>query len=128
MVSHVALDILALRALGERAGAEADDAHLPGCAHCQAELGRLAGVVTLGRQDNHADQLFSPPARVWTRITRELGPEGSVALQPGPALQPDLSPEPGPERSQRSSIQHCHAYRQCAESAGGGARQLGRLR
>jgi hypothetical protein len=38
---------------------------------------------------------LSPPAQVWTRITRELGPESGVALQPGPALQPDLSPEPG---------------------------------
>ncbi len=91
-MSHVDPDILARRALGERAGTQADDAHLPGCAHCQAELGRLAGVVTLARQDDHADQLFSPPARVWTRITRELGPEADAALQPGPALQPDLSP------------------------------------
>jgi hypothetical protein len=72
MVSHVAPDILARRALGEKAGAEADDAYLPGCPHCQAELGRLAGVVTLARQDDHADQIFSPPAQVWTHITREL--------------------------------------------------------
>jgi hypothetical protein len=32
------------------AGTHADDAHLPGCAHCQAEFDKFAEVVTIARR------------------------------------------------------------------------------
>jgi Anti-sigma-K factor rskA len=94
-VSHVDPEVLALRALGERAGTDADDAHLPGCAHCQAELDKFAEVVTVARQDEHADQLLRPPAEVWSGITQELGPEANLGVQPGPG--PGPAPSPGPD-------------------------------
>jgi hypothetical protein len=49
-VSHIDPEVLALRALGEMAGTHADDAHLPGCAHCQAEFDKFAEVVTIARR------------------------------------------------------------------------------
>ena len=81
-MSHTDPEVLALRALGETAGAHADDAHLAGCAHCQAELDKFAEVVAIARRDQGADKLLSPPTQVWARITQELGPEISVAVQP----------------------------------------------
>jgi hypothetical protein len=96
-VSHIDPEVLALRALGETAGTRADDAHLPGCAHCQAELDKFAEVVTIARQDERADQLLKPPAQVWARITQELGPEVSAGFQPGSGLQPGAGLAPGPE-------------------------------
>ncbi len=99
-MSHIDPEVLALRALGETAGTHADDAHLPGCAHCQAELEKFAEVVTIARRDERADQLVKPPAQVWARITQELGPEVSAGFQPGSGLQPDpeLRPDPGFQR------------------------------
>src|ERR1022692_2071682 len=49
-VSHIDPEVLALRALGETAGTHADDAHLSGCAHCQAEFDKFAEVVTIARR------------------------------------------------------------------------------
>ena len=95
-MSHIDPEVLALRALGETAGTHADDAHLPGCAQCQAELEKFAEVVTIARRDERADQLVKPPAQVWARITQELGPEVSAGLQPGSALQPGPEVRPGP--------------------------------
>ena len=96
-MSHIDPEVLALRALGETAGTHADDAHLPGCAHCQAELGKFAEVVTIARRDERADQLLKPPAQVWARITQELGPEVSAGFQPDSGLQPGAGIAPGPE-------------------------------
>jgi hypothetical protein len=97
-VSHIDPEVLALRALGETAGTYADDAHLPGCAHCQAELDKFAEVVSIARRDERADQLLKPPAQVWARIAQEVGPEASTGVQSDAGLQPgaDLEPGPGP--------------------------------
>jgi Anti-sigma-K factor rskA len=94
-VSHVDPDVLALRALGEDAGTAADDAHLSGCAYCRAELDQLSKVVGAARHGNHVDQLQAPPARVWDRITEELGPEARLGADPPVTPEPGLSPVPG---------------------------------
>jgi hypothetical protein len=80
-VPHVDSEILALLALGEKAGTPEDDAHVRGCAHCAGELGRLTEVVAVGRRLGDADPLEQPPARVWARITAEL----STAVEPDPS-------------------------------------------
>jgi len=67
-MAHTDPAILALRALGERAGTVADQQHTSACAHCRAELGRLTEVVTLARRDGLGQQLRRPAPAVWERI------------------------------------------------------------
>jgi Anti-sigma-K factor rskA len=80
-VPHTDPEILALRALGEMAGTAADVEHLARCALCEAELGRLAEVVTITR-GGAAECLESPPRQVWDRIAAAIGASDPQA--PGP--------------------------------------------
>jgi hypothetical protein len=88
-VSHLDPDVLAPRVLGENVRTAADEAHLSGCASCQAELDQLIHVVGIARRAGHMDQLQAPPAEVWDRITQELEPghePGHPATRPMPRL------------------------------------------
>ncbi len=76
---HTDPEILALRALGERAGTAADEEHIAGCADCRAELARLAGVVAIARHDGPAAELARPPEQVWQRIAAAAGVTGAPA-------------------------------------------------
>jgi hypothetical protein len=91
MVSHVDPEVLALRALGDAAGTTADDAHLPGCAECQAELDRLRAVVTVARADDHQLVLDRPADAAWYRITQELGADVQEPV-PDDRAVPDAIP------------------------------------
>jgi hypothetical protein len=87
-VSHTDPTILALRALGEKAGTAADDEHAETCAQCRAEQARLAEVAALARAEGPA-QLEAPPPQVWDRIAAAIGygaPAGpAVPLVPAAA-------------------------------------------
>jgi len=72
-VSHTDPEILALRALGETAGTAADAEHAASCAHCRAELARLAAVVRLARDTEPGETLQAPPPQLWDRIAAAAG-------------------------------------------------------
>lgn len=71
-MSHTDPEILALRALGETAGTDSDDAHTAACPLCRAELDRLTEVVAVARRSG-AEELESPPPQVWERIAAAVG-------------------------------------------------------
>jgi hypothetical protein len=84
-VSHTDPAILALRALGETAGAAGDDAHAAACARCRDELTRLTGLVALARQDGAGESLEMPPPQVWQRVVAAAGDGTASPLEvPGP--------------------------------------------
>ena len=79
-MSHTDPTILALRALGEKAGTAADDAHAETCVQCRAEQARLAEIVAVARAEGPA-QLETPPPQVWDRIAATVAdgaPAGPV--------------------------------------------------
>ena len=86
-MSHTDPEILALRALGERAGSAEDDAHTAQCEDCQRELERLSRVVDIARSDGPAP-LEQPPPAVWARIAAATGAD---AAHPGTA-RADIAP------------------------------------
>jgi hypothetical protein len=89
-VSHTDPEILALRALGEPAGAARDDEHATTCPQCRAELARLTEIVSLARDAGPAGPLDTPPARVWDQIAAAAG-TGAAAV-PVPAEPSDAQP------------------------------------
>lgn len=78
---HVDPDILALLALGEHVGSDADLAHLDACGSCRAELDNLERTTAVARSTINTGALIDPPARVWSRITDELS-LGAVPVAP----------------------------------------------
>jgi len=88
---HVDDDVLALLALGEQAGTDAERAHVAGCALCTDEVTALADVVGLARGGDAA--LVPPSAQVWDRVAAELGlatsrADADPAADPAPATDP----------------------------------------
>lgn len=68
---HTDPELLALLALGEEGGTEADRAHVASCRVCAAELEELRHVVVLAREV--ADEAISDPdPRVWDAIRSEI--------------------------------------------------------
>jgi len=67
---HVSDDVLALLALGEQAGTDAERAHVVDCTLCSDEVTALADVVGLARG---GDALVAPAPQVWDRVADELG-------------------------------------------------------
>ena len=72
-MSHTDPEILALRALGETAGAPDDTGHIETCLACQAELARLTEVVQLARRDGPLEPLQAPPPQLWDQIAAATG-------------------------------------------------------
>jgi hypothetical protein len=105
-MSHLDDETVALRALGEHIGPEAE-AHLAGCERCRAEVTALERVTVSAR--GGAGVLERPGEHVWERIAAELelpereGPAGQPgpAIQPAPAVQsaPGVQPPPAEETS-----------------------------
>ena len=103
-MSHTDPEILALRALGETAGAPDDAGHIDGCPQCRAELARLTEVVQLARNDGPLEALVTPPPQVWDAIAAATGTvvpsvngtrpaaTASSASGAGPAPAPDSHP------------------------------------
>jgi len=71
-VPHCDPEVLGLAALGERV-AEADAAHLAGCARCRQDVAELAAVVGAVRVDVPAGPPVEPPARVWDAVAAATG-------------------------------------------------------
>lgn len=85
---HVSDDVLALLALGEQAGTDAERAHVAGCELCTDEVASLADVVGLARGGDAA--LVPPSAQVWDRVAAELG----LATTGTPVTETAATPEP----------------------------------
>ncbi len=70
---HTSPDVLALLALGEQVGTQAELAHLQDCRVCRTELSQLSRAVEIGRGTNEEDVLQSPRPEVWEAVRAELG-------------------------------------------------------
>lgn len=95
-MSHLDPERLTLLALGEPATDE-ERTHLDTCDECALELAELQYTVTVGRSTATLGELEAPPARVWQRITDELGlatapADGEPAASPTPAETPTEPP------------------------------------
>lgn len=90
-MSHLDAETIALRALGEHIGPEAE-AHLGGCERCQAEVGALERV-TLSARGGGVGALERPGEHVWDRIAAELElPQHGVTPPVHPAPQALATP------------------------------------
>lgn len=81
-MSHVDPDLLALLALGEKAGDDADRAHVAECVECALEVENLRRAVTVGRSTLDTSELLEPSPRVWAAIQEELGRESVASVTP----------------------------------------------
>ncbi|WP_449386100.1 anti-sigma factor [Cellulomonas soli] len=93
--SHVDEETLALLALGENAGSDAERAHVAGCEHCTHELDALRDVVGLAR-DAGPDALTPPPPAVWERVVAELGLTAAGSPAPAATAPVAAAPPAGP--------------------------------
>jgi len=114
-MSHLDDETVALRALGEHIGPEAE-AHLGECERCRAEVSALERVTVSAR--GGAGTLERPGEHVWQRIAAELelteepAPEErsvpaaqqTPAVQPEPAGQPAPSVQPGAPVERRAPV------------------------
>ncbi len=127
-MSHTDPTILALRALGERAGAAADDEHAETCAQCRAEQARLTDIVAVARAEGPA-QLETPPPQVWDRIAAAVAdgaPAASSApmASPAPAASraPMASPAPAASRAPAASPARGASHAPVVSAAANGTR------
>ncbi|MEV7610448.1 anti-sigma factor [Microbacterium sp. NPDC089320] len=81
-MSHLDDDEIALIAMGEPAGSDADREHLVECESCAAEVAEMSRVALVARASVVEGDLESPPADVWSRIHGELGLTAAVAADP----------------------------------------------
>lgn len=92
-MSHLDPERLTLLAIGEP-DTDQERAHLDTCDECALELAQLQYTVAVGRSTATLGELEAPPARVWQRITDELGLGGAAADG-----EPEASaPAPAPRR------------------------------
>nr|WP_201470725.1 anti-sigma factor [Microbacterium hydrocarbonoxydans] len=97
-MSHLDDEKIALIAMGEPAGSEADMEHLVECENCAAEVADMSRVALVARSSVVEGDLESPPADVWSRIHGELGLTAAVVADPASAaLSRDSESEPAPE-------------------------------
>lgn len=71
-MSHCEPDVIALLALGETEGFDAELEHIATCARCQVERDQLASVARTGRSITVEDAPVAPPDAVWQAITTHL--------------------------------------------------------
>ncbi|GIG29766.1 anti-sigma factor [Cellulomonas marina] len=97
---HLDPETLALLALGEAPPDDDAAAHLVACPGCRDEVADLGATVSVGRATVHEGELVAPPARVWDRISAELG------LQDVPAAPTDVvtAPRPLPAEATRAPV------------------------
>ncbi|GAA4286993.1 anti-sigma factor [Georgenia daeguensis] len=81
-MSHLDDETVALRALGEHIGPDAE-AHLDECERCRTEVAALERVTVSARGGGGAGTLERPGEHVWQRIAAEL----ELAEGPAPAEQ-----------------------------------------
>lgn len=98
-MSHLDPEQLALIALGEPVASRDERAHLASCAVCTGEVTAMAHAAVVARSTMDESLLEAPPARVWQRVSEELGLAADVAGAVGgePAAgetAPLAAPEP----------------------------------
>lgn len=92
-MSHLDDEKIALIAMGEPAGSDADMQHLVECESCAAEVADMSRVALVARSSVVEGDLEAPPADVWSRIHSELRLTDAVAADPA-SVEPE--PEPAP--------------------------------
>lgn len=92
-MSHLDDEKIALIAMGEPAGSDADMQHLVDCESCAAEVADMSRVALVARSSVVEGELEAPPADVWSRIHGELGLTAAVAADPA-SVVPEPAPEP----------------------------------
>ncbi len=88
---HPSPDVLALLALGEKAGTAEERIHVDSCPVCLAEVAEFVRVAAVGRSATAADQLQAPPPEVWRAVRSELGLSGDPAAPGSPAAGAGVS-------------------------------------
>lgn len=94
-MSHLDDEKIALIAMGEPAGSDADMQHLVECEACAAEVADMSRVALVARSSVVEGDLEAPPADVWSRIHGELRLTDAVAADPA-SMEPESEPEPEP--------------------------------
>lgn len=80
---HASPDVIALLALREPTGSDADREHLLHCDLCRGEVAEIARIVDLGRRTDPDEPMVMPGPHVWKAIRAELGfAEPSAVNQP----------------------------------------------
>ncbi|QDE36248.1 anti-sigma factor [Microbacterium foliorum] len=101
-MSHLDDEKIALIAMGEPAGSDADTQHLVECESCAAEVADMSRVALVARSSVVEGDLEAPPADVWSRIHGELRLSDAVAADPAadPAsveAEPESESIPAPQ-------------------------------
>src|SRR5215203_4619870 len=91
---HPSPDVLALLALGEKAGTAEERIHVDSCPVCLAEVAEFVRVAAVGRSATTADQLQAPRPEVWRAVQSELGLSGDTAARGSSAPASDVSDGP----------------------------------
>src|SRR5215213_9918211 len=91
---HPSPDVLALLALGEKAGTAEERIHVDSCPVCLAKVAEFVRVAAVGRSATGADQLQAPPPEVWRAVRSELGLTGDAAVLGSSAPASDVSESP----------------------------------
>ena len=89
--SHLDPEVLTLLAIGEPVATPAEKDHLSTCPRCAVELSALTRTVVAGRSTVLLEDLESPPERVWSRISEELGFSAPAATS-GAAAAAEIDP------------------------------------
>lgn len=98
-MSHLDDEKIALIAIGEPAGSDADMQHLDECESCAAEVAEMSRVALVARSSVVEGDLEGPPADVWSRIHGELGLTDAVAADPA-----SVPADPEPVVLERQSV------------------------
>jgi anti-sigma factor RsiW len=96
---HLDPDVLTLLAIGEPVATSEENEHLASCERCARELSALTRTVVAGRSTLLLEDLETPPERVWTRISEELG----LAATPEPADAPTDAAADAPPLTRRDA-------------------------
>ena len=91
---HPSPDVLALLALGEKAGTAEERSHVDSCPVCLAEVAEFVRVAAVGRSATATDELQAPRPEVWQAVRSELGlGEATTAPRPFDGKVAEVLPE-----------------------------------
>jgi hypothetical protein len=104
-MSHLDDEKIALIAMGEPAGSDADMQHLVECESCAAEVADMSRVALVARSSVVEGDLEAPPADVWSRIHGELKLTDAVAADPA-SVAPEPEPVSEPDAADAEPLRH----------------------
>lgn len=104
-MSHLDDEKIALIAMGEPAGSDADMQHLVECEACAAEVADMSRVALVARSSVVEGDLEAPPADVWSRIHGELRLTDAVAADPV-SMEPEPEPVSEPDAVDAEPLRH----------------------